>query len=419
MKCIIVAYGSTGDILPMVGFALALQERGHDVAFLSNDHFRSLAEKHGLPFRSIGPAESYQALCEALDIDHLMENMAAMVKNMAVDTMRPTVEAIQQEKIAGQTIVIGAQPLVGVRIAAAKFCLPMVTVNLAPFLYRSARRFPRMPFFKVPKWMPKFGCWYLYRAIDKGSDSMVQPAVGNYLAELDLPPVKRVCRWTDSPDLLLGAFPDWFGERQSDWAKTTRLAEFPLFDADPSASISSEVQAFLDAGTPPVIFYWGSGVKRVAPQFEIAARVCTQQGRRAIFLTQFEDQLPKDLPPTIRHFKYVDFGRLLNHCALLVHHGGVGTLAQAMAAGIPQIIVPGFADQFDNVERVKDLGVGVEIGRAEFDDEKLANALHHLLDSPEVQAKCRDLKARVAADVPFRKACLAVEELAARRLKKP
>lgn len=415
MKIILVAYGSTGDILPIVGFAKALQARGHEVAFLSNEHFRSLADNHGLPFRSIGPAESYKALTEALDIDHLMENMAAMVKNMAIDTMRPTVEAIQQEIVPVQTIVIGAQPLVGVRIAAAKFGLPMVTVNLAPFLYRSARRFPRMPFFTVPKWMPWFGHWYLYRLIDKGSDSMVQPAVDEYLAELGMPPIKRVCRWADSPDMLLGTFPEWFGERQSDWAKTTRLAEFPLFDANPEGSLSADVQAFLDAGAPPVVFYWGSGVKRVAPQFEIAVRVCSKLGRRAIFLTQFEDQLPPDLPPTIRYFKYVDFGRLLNQCSLLVHHGGVGTLAQAMGAGIPQVIVPGFADQFDNAERVKDLGVGVEIVRAGFDDETLTQALTQL-DTPAVQAICRDLKSRIEADVPFEKACLAVEDLGAKRL---
>lgn len=415
MKALIVAYGSTGDILPMVGLALALQARGHQAVLLSNDHFRPLAEQHGLAFRSIGPAESYRELTEALDIDRLMENMPIMVRNMAVDTMRPTVEAIAQEVVPGQTLVIGAQPLLGVRIAAVKYGLPMVTVNLAPFLFRSAWRFPRMPFFTVPKWMPWFAKWHLYRLIDKGSDSMVQPAVDTYLAELGLPPVQRVCRWADSPDLLLGTFPAWFGKPQWDWAKASQLAEFPLFDANGAAGLAPEVQEFLATGEAPVVFYWGSGVKRVAAQFAVAAAVCQRLGRRAIFLTGFADQLPADLPPTIRHFPYVDFGSLLNHAALLVHHGGVGTLAQALAAGVPQIVVPGFADQFDNAERLKELGIGVEIARGEFNEAHLAAALQQLL-TPEVTARCAALKAKVAADVPFAKACAAIEALAARRL---
>src|SRR5262249_61750127 len=83
---------------------------------------------------------------------------------------------------------------------------------------------------------------------------------------------------------------------------------------------------------------------------------CRQTNRRALLVTRFRDQVPDRLPDTVRHFDYLPFGSVLPHAAALVHFGGIGSAARALAAGIPQIIHPIKNDQFENARRLGDPG---------------------------------------------------------------
>jgi UDP:flavonoid glycosyltransferase YjiC (YdhE family) len=88
---------------------------------------------------------------------------------------------------------------------------------------------------------------------------------------------------------------------------------------------------------------------------------CRRLGRRGLLLSRYRDQLPADLPPGVRHFDYVPLSRVLPRAAALVSHGGIGTLSQALAAGIPQLIMPLGFDQFDNAARLGRLGVAATL----------------------------------------------------------
>ena len=77
-----------------------------------------------------------------------------------------------------------------------------------------------------------------------------------------------------------------------------------------------------------------------------------------MFLTQYPEQLPARLPNGVRHFNYIPFSTVLPRAAAFVHHGGIGTTAQALAAGVPQLVVPLAHDQPDNAVRIRHLGVG-------------------------------------------------------------
>ncbi len=93
----------------------------------------------------------------------------------------------------------------------------------------------------------------------------------------------------------------------------------------------------------------------------VALDACVALGRRAVVVTPFRDQLPTTLPPGTRHVAYAPFGALLPRVAALVHHGGIGTSAQALAAGIPQIVAPFAHDQPDNAARLRRLGVATVV----------------------------------------------------------
>jgi UDP:flavonoid glycosyltransferase YjiC (YdhE family) len=177
--------------------------------------------------------------------------------------------------------------------------------------------------------------------------------------------------------------------------------------------MSPELAAFLADGPPPIAFTPGSANLHGRPFFEAAVDACTRLGRRGVLLTRFPEQVPSGLPSGVRHFAYAPFSQLLPRASALVHHGGIGTAAQGMAAGVPQLIMPLAHDQFDNVARMRRLGIARALPPARFRGPALARALGTLLDSPEVAARCRAVAGRFADDPrPMERASEAIESLA-------
>jgi UDP:flavonoid glycosyltransferase YjiC (YdhE family) len=111
-------------------------------------------------------------------------------------------------------------------------------------------------------------------------------------------------------------------------------------------------------------------------------------GRRGLLLTRQGEQIPKNLPPTVRHVPFAPFGQLLPHCSALVCHGGIGTTAQALKAGVPLLIMPMSHDQFDNAAICNRLGVGDWLSVRKFTPRRVANKLSPLLGSSDVAAAC-------------------------------
>jgi rhamnosyltransferase subunit B len=114
------------------------------------------------------------------------------------------------------------------------------------------------------------------------------------------------------------------------------------------------------------------------------------------------------LPPEILWQDYVPLRALLPHAAALMHHGGIGTTAEALRAGTPQLIIPLSHDQFDNAERVKALGVGARLDATRVRADRLADVLDGLLAQPDLAERCRHVAARFDDGVFFEEACAAM-----------
>ncbi len=112
-------------------------------------------------------------------------------------------------------------------------------------------------------------------------------------------------------------------------------------------------------------------------------------GQRAILLTPYADQVPA-LPAFARHFPYIALQRLAPRATAMVHHGGIGTLAQGLRAGLPQLLAPVFFDQFDNAARLETLGLGRRLADPT-DAAEMAAALEAMLAAP-VRARAADLR---------------------------
>jgi UDP:flavonoid glycosyltransferase YjiC (YdhE family) len=113
-----------------------------------------------------------------------------------------------------------------------------------------------------------------------------------------------------------------------------------------------------------------------------------------MLLTRFSEHIPRRLPPGVAHFDYVPFRPLLPRAAAVIHHGGIGSTAQGLAAGIPQLLMPLAHDEFDNAARVKSLGIGSEVRPNCFCAKAVARELEDLLGSPAVRRACVELAER-------------------------
>jgi rhamnosyltransferase subunit B len=412
MRIIVIPVGSAGDVHPLLGIALKLRERGHEIVFATNGHFESLARAAGVQFEELGTDAEYRRAISDPDIWHPTRGTSKVLEWSMVGLLRQSYEIIAKHNKPGETLVLAAALCLGARVAHDKLRIPLATVQLQPMAIYSAEKPARFP--AVPAWAPKWMMRFMYRLGTKFVvDPIVVPPLNRFRRELELPPVKGniFSDYINSPQLILGLFPEWFGDRPSDWPKQLELTGFPLYDEKGIVSVDPELQAFLDAGDPPIVFTPGSAMLQGLPFFSAAAEACRMLGRRAVLLTRFKENIPPVLPDGVRHFPYAPFSEVLPKCAALVHHGGIGTMAQALAAGIPQLIMPMAHDQFDNAARIERLHVGLSIARKNFSAARVAEVLRRLLEDPAIIQSAKSLRRHFVGASPLDEACDAIEKL--------
>jgi UDP:flavonoid glycosyltransferase YjiC (YdhE family) len=238
-----------------------------------------------------------------------------------------------------------------------------------------------------------------------------------FRAELGLPATDTVAQFEGqhSPRLNLALFSRALAAPQPDWPANTVACGFPRYDgAPPDARVQAELEAFLASGDPPIAFGLGSSAVMVAGDFWRAAIEAAQRlGRRALLLTGAPPIGFGALPPTVKAFDYLPYSAVFPRALAIVHSGGIGTLAQALAAGRPQLIVPVAFDQPDNARRAVRLGVArcIPFGKAGAD--ALVRELGKLLAAPEFGPRARAIGEEVTRDDGARAACNALERGAA------
>lgn len=393
MNILILAIGSYGDVLPLVGMAKRLHQRGHAVTLFTNDHFGELVRKTGVEFVAMGTAEEYDTMANNPALWHPHKGWRLIMKRLVSGALEDAYSHIKSKVIRGNTVMISSTLGFAARLIQETHHIPHATVHFSPGVFHSAHQAPQVPGLSLPDWLPvtfKQGVW---KFLDHTMiDPVVKSKLNRFRRQLGLPPVSRIFHdWLHSPDLVLALFPEWFAAPQPDWPPRTRVTGFPLFDDTHDGSLPSEVQEFLDQDSPPLVFTPGSAMKHGRRFFSEAGRACQLSGYRGIFLTRYPEQLPSSLPKGVKHFSYVPLSRLLPHAAALIHHGGIGTCSQALRAGIPQVIQPLAFDQFDNAARVRKLGVGTMIPRRAFRAPMIAQRVQELVNSSDVNSQCQKM----------------------------
>ena len=260
-----------------------------------------------------------------------------VLRTGVVQYLRELYELIEANYRPGETVLV-AHPLdLSSRIFQEKHGAPLASAVLAPLMFRSFYETPKFSSMLtanwVPRWLRRFQFWVADRFV---VDPLLGPTINSLRQELGLKtPVKCIFRdWCFSPQLVLGLFPEWFAPTQPDWPPQVALTGFPLWDQPDKAGLPAEVDEFLRGRRGADRFHAWLGRWPMAKSFfRRRLRLASRSVRRGIFMTKYPQQLPSALPVGVRHFSFVPFSQLLPRAAALVHHGGIGTSAQGLAAG--------------------------------------------------------------------------------------
>ncbi len=412
MNVLLMTIGSHGDVHPFIGIGRALIARGHRVKLAVNETFGPMVEKAGIEHVRLGDREIFESVQKDRDIWHPQRGPAVVLRHVG-DTVRAVYD-VTLEHATKDTLIVGSSLCLGARVASEKHDLPMATVHLSPICVRSCERMPVLPGGFDSNWIPRFARRHFWAGADKlFINPMIAPTLNGFQTELGLPPVTTVQGgYWNAPLRTIGLWPEWFFPVQKDYPPQVRLAGFPLYDEGDHVSLDAELRNWLAAGDKPIAFTPGSAMLFGHAFFDAAVAACVLLKRRGILLTRHIDHLPKHLPEGVRHVPFAPFSALLPHCSALVHHGGVGTMAQALRAGVPQLMMPMSHDQFDNAAICRKLGVAESLAPRWFSGPRVARRLRSLLKSTSSTRACGAVAAKFGNEHPAQRVCELLEEVA-------
>ena len=316
---------------------------------------------------------------------------------------------LQQQHPGGRTVVLARSGLFGARIARDGMDLRLITVHHTPAPLRSRHESFVLPVPEGQNGALRFARGLLWRCMDGYVGTLLLPSLNTFRRELKLPPIGRLFdRWAFSPDMNLALFPAWYARPQPDWPSHTQLAGFPLPDEQPSDALPNEVQDFLGCGGPVIVFTRGSHSASGAEFFRMARDVCRQQGWRGLILGMAPQSVPLSRDAAVLQVRFAPLAAVLRRASVLVHHGGIGTCALAFQAGVPQILIPGLGDQWDQAKRVARLGCGIYLSMRSLNHARLASALTSLMHNDVTRARCARVAEGMRAD-GISRACSLVE----------
>jgi UDP:flavonoid glycosyltransferase YjiC (YdhE family) len=413
MHVILVSVGTDGDVFPYVGLGAKLRSRGHQVTLAASAHYESLASAYGFAFHALVSAKENDELFSHPDFWNPLKN-APLMARWGVRFIRRQYELLSK-LIVEDSVLVSSPAVFAATLVHETAGTPLVNLVLQPWMIPSSIAPPIMPHLTLLRSAPQFVWKVIWRALDVVVEVLAGRELNRVRASLGLRPMRRIIQNWLSPQLALGLFPEWYGQPQADWPPQLRLTGFPLFDGGKDGEdLPTQLLEFCQAGErPPVAFTFGTGMAHSAQFFRRAAEACEVLGVRGVFLTKFRDQLPDTLPASVFHCAFAPFQKLFPHCAAVVHHGGIGTVAKAMAAGTPQLICPIYFDQIDNGVRARALGVGDWIKPRDREGRTVADALTKLM-TPATRARCREISARFKDSDALELAAQRVERVAER-----
>jgi sterol 3beta-glucosyltransferase len=417
VRIAIIAMGSRGDVQPYLALGKGLKSAGHSVRLITHENFEKLVTSHGLEFC---PAKgNVQEVMESPEIRELLERgnflainkyTSKLVKDISIDWAHDGLIACEGMDL----LIAGVGGLYLAISLAEKLRIPFLQAYVFPFT--PTKDFPAI---LLPQGISKLGgtfnrlshhlfrqiMWQASRKADRSARQQV----------LNLPPAPFLGSY-NSPILrqyrtLYGFSPSVIPQ-PTDWHNTEVTGYWFLDEATdwtPPATLSK----FLASGAPPVYIGFGSmGSRNPAETADLVLAALDRAGQRGILVSGWGGLSQANLPDTVHMMESVSHSWLFPRVAAVVHHGGAGTTAAGLRAGVPSIVVPFFGDQLFWGQRVEKLGVGTApIPRKKLTVENLARAIDRAVTDQVMRQQAANLGAKIQSEDGIASAVRVIESI--------
>jgi UDP:flavonoid glycosyltransferase YjiC (YdhE family) len=415
MRIVIIATGTWGDVRPNASLGLALQKKGYTVVLVAAETFRDWVEKKGLPFAGLNV--DIQAMLDAqADSSNVLQTIGWMreISQATVQMGKQIADVIED----GDVVLVNEGMLALVNGALEKHRNYCIHINLQPWVPTGS--FSGMvP--QRPSWLPvsehAYNRWTA--GFVRRSQWWAMGKMGNQVRteHLGLPGRNwgnHHAMLESTPSLLLVS--RHVLPRPVDWAQHHRITGY-IFEDDPEWEPPRSLVDFLQSGAKPVYIGFGSLRERKPEALtRLLLDAVERAGVRAVLLSGWAGLGTLRVSNDVHVVEYAPHRWLFPCMAAVVHHGGAGTTAAALRAGVPSIVVPVLSDQPFWGQRLYTLGAATApIPRAKLTADKLAAAIIEAVTIPTLQIRSAELGAKLSTEDGLSEAVKTIEEFLERR----
>lgn len=406
MKIILATYGSIGDLQPLLTLSLALKERGHEVLLCAQPEDADRVKNQQCPYYPLG--SNLMEFGKQLNVDGPHQK-SLIALNASILFLR---QEIRNQFECLTTIVNQADIILW---APAAYALP----SLAEYFHKPHRFLAicpqsipssHHPYFHIsnqqmPRWMNIFTWWFGYQF----ENIACKRVINEERAKLGMPPIREIYDYKLGDEVLVASDPI-LGRIPSDYKHP--CVQLGYFHASAKGELDRDLQNYIAAGPKPVYIGFGSMItEKYAKKFTVFVRQVAQATQHRLVIAGVADT-HGEIAKGCYAVGHVPHSLLFPQMSAIVHHGGAGTTATAARAGVPQIIIPHFFDQFYWGRQIFLLGLGpLPIKRWVLTVPRLKNAIQECLANPSFQRRATDIAYRLREQDPLGNAVAYIESI--------
>lgn len=396
IKIVVFAAGSQGDIQPCLRLGRELQQSGFKILLAAPQNFAALSRERGVPFQplrgdvqEVMAGETGRKFMERSGANPIL-SILTMRKMLGPIAVKMAEDALAASRNADAFITLAVFAPFGKTIA--EICgIPLILIEPTPVLPTGDFPAPGFPiqrnmgrmFNRLSGFMMLQVIWQWYR-----------PFVNAFRKRCSLQPLKGSdCYRILAATPLLGAYSSTAIPRPGDWSEDLHITGYWFQNDVGEWRPSAELESFLEAGEPPVYVGFGSMAGRNPEHFaRIVLEALAKSGLRGVIATGWGGMRVMSVPKNVFVLESAPHGWLFPRMTAVVHHGGAGTTAEGLRAGVPSIIVPFTVDQPFWGNRVKSLGAGPgPIWATRLNADKLVEAMVSAVTDTKMRGRAEEI----------------------------
>lgn len=407
MRITILTIGARGDVQPYVALGVGLKAAGHDVNFATHANFEELVTRQGLSFAPLpGNCQELFKKEEGVDFLESGQNNVRFVRKSITTMVYPILDELlpaSYEACQGTEAIISMPLAVGSYHVAEKLGVPFCSARTCPAT--ATRAFPS-PY--TPATLQRFGTynWISYGLIEQLYWQSMRTSINRWRQKaLDLPPIPLTARkkgtYLEKMPILYG-FSPVVVPPPSDWPDCVHATGYWFLDHDPNWTPSAELINFLESGPPPLYISFGSLTGRNPEALtSLVFEALTRTGKRAVLDVGWGGLGDAKAPDNVfvAESSKAPHAWIFPRVSAVIHHGGQGTTAAALRAGVPSVTVPSFGELHFWGRRIAQLGAGADpIPKSKLSAERLAEAIQTVTSDRSIRDNAKAVGEKIRAE---------------------